>query len=87
MGEKIEIYKFTEEEMTMYNTTLTGAITLTFLDVLQSKGLAEELKSVLLEPGFVENVFKPGVEQKIDQITKGKFNLDLFKYTEDKEDE
>ena len=87
MGKR-KVFKFSKEELTMYNTLLTGAVIRVILDEMSSNGLdRSEISEKYLPVEYLKNHFQNDVEDAIDDLTGDSFDLSLFEYEEECEGE
>ena len=87
MGKR-KVFKFSKEELTMYNTLLTGAVIRVILDEMSNNGLdRSEIGEKYLPVEYLKNHFQNDVEDAIDDLTGDSFDLSLFEYEEECEGE
>lgn len=84
---KKTVYKFSQEDLTMYNTVMVGATIRSVLGLMIEKGFIQEEEVREIFPS--EMVLKNGLQKRIDKetllITNGEFDLDYFKYEEEED--
>ena len=87
MGEKKKkiVFKFTEKELSMYNTTLMAALHMVYIRRLKDSNVPKEIIEYLMEPDYVRNQFQEDLDRESDRISEGNFSLELFKYEEEDE--
>lgn len=77
-------YKFTEEEIIMYNSIIVSAVIRSIMDRAIDQGYnLEDFKNKILPSEYIKNEFTKSVDIHLQEISKGRFDLDLFKYEDD----
>lgn len=77
-------YRFTEEELTMYNSIIVAGVMRTMIRKAIDEGYdPEELHRKVFSPEFIKNGFDTELKFQVHDISKGKFDMDLFKYEDD----
>lgn len=83
-NEKSFHYRFTEEELTMYNSIIVASVIRTIMSRAIDQGYdLEELKQKVLPPEFIQGEFSDKMKSQIQSISKGKFDMNLFIYEDD----
>lgn len=80
-----KIFKFTEEQLTMYNTLMSAALTNVFIERCVKSGLVTptEFKEKIFTPDFVKNHLQDAVGDEMDDITNFSFDMKLFEFNEE----
>lgn len=77
-------YRFTEEDLIMYNSIVVASVIRSIMDRAIDQGYdLEDFISKILPPEYIKNGFTKNVDRHLQEISNGKFDIDLFKYEDD----
>ena len=82
---KIEIYKFTEEELSMYNSMMVGAMTRLMFNKMVEAGIDyDKIVEEIFPVEYLRNgSFEEDLDRETEIVSNGNFDMGLFKYEEE----